>query len=110
MTYTLHVSRELFWFVLTAVVMTVAQVLVTLKPEDIADWRVWLVSLLGAIARAAGGALLSFATSKPSDEDREDIIRSIMDSAEAQGIILSHQQAETLLDNAVELGIRGVTP
>lgn len=68
--YSFRPSAELGWFVLTTIVLAMAQVLLTLEPEQITDWRTWAVSLLGAAVRAGAGALLSYAGShetQPTD-------------------------------------------
>jgi hypothetical protein len=59
-TYKFRLGPEFLWFVLTAVVTTLMQVFVTFEPSEIADWRLWLVSLGAAAVRAAAGAVLAW--------------------------------------------------
>lgn len=43
---------------LTALLIVVAQTMLTLQPDQVSDWRMWAVGVAGAMVRAAGGAIL----------------------------------------------------
>lgn len=57
--YRFRIGPELFWIIVTAAVIALAQVLLTFQPESVADWRLWAVSLLGAVARAVAAAVIA---------------------------------------------------
>lgn len=51
---------ELYWGVLVAASLVLLQALLTLKPEEVVDWRVWLVAVGGATVRAGAGAAIDY--------------------------------------------------
>ena len=64
MQYQFKLGPEIFWAIVIAAVLAVAQILVTLRPEEIADWRFWAITTAGAVARAAGGAIVGYMTAR----------------------------------------------
>lgn len=60
MTYHFQPRAELYWGVLIAVSLVLLQALLTLQPEEIADWRVWAVAIGGAAIRAGAGAAIDY--------------------------------------------------
>ena len=65
--YDFKKAQELFWFLATAAVLAIAQILVTFEPEKVLDWKTYAIALIGAAVRAIAGALLTRAP-KPSGE------------------------------------------
>lgn len=59
MTYNFKLIQELGWAALTGAVVAVAQIMFVFRPEEISDWRLWIVTAAGAIARAVGAALVT---------------------------------------------------
>lgn len=60
MNYEVKFGPELIWAVAVTVVLAVAQVFLTFDPSEITDWRLWAVSLLGGVVRAAAGAVIGY--------------------------------------------------
>jgi len=54
---------ELAWAALVAAVIALGQVVIATDPSKVEDWRLWAITAAGALARAAGGALLAKLTS-----------------------------------------------
>lgn len=51
--------EELGWAVLVAVVVTLATAFVQFEPSEIADWKSWVVGLIGGVIRASAAVLLA---------------------------------------------------
>ena len=60
MNYRFLPAQELYWGVLVAASLVLLQALFTLKPEEVADWRVWAVAVGGATVRAAAGSAIDY--------------------------------------------------
>lgn len=60
MRYTFRPLPELYWALVTGCGIVLFQALLTLEPEQIADWQTWAVALLGALVRAVGGAGIDY--------------------------------------------------
>ncbi len=52
-------GQELLWAVLIAVSTSLLQVLVDFDPAQVADWKLWAISLGAGSVRAAAVALLA---------------------------------------------------
>lgn len=59
MTYKFKPGPEFWWAILTMAGYELAQILVTLQPEKIADWRTWAVATAGAVVRGVAGGIIS---------------------------------------------------
>lgn len=59
MSYNWKWVEEILWAVVTGVAITFTQIVLTTNLEVITDWRGWLITLTGAMAR---GALIAGAT------------------------------------------------
>lgn len=59
MTYKFKAWDELLWFAGVAVGTTVLTALVEFQPDEITDYRTWIISLGAASIRAAAGAVLA---------------------------------------------------
>lgn len=57
--YNAKLFQETLWAVVVAVIIAVAELLMGLHPEEIADWRTWAIIAVGSLARAAGIAVLA---------------------------------------------------
>lgn len=68
MHYDFKRAQEFAWVVFVAAVIAVLQIVVTLQPEKVTDWRTWVVVAGGAAARAAAGAAIAWLT-RPEPED-----------------------------------------
>lgn len=62
MEYRFKLGSELVWAIVVAAILALGQILITLKPEDITNWRLWAVTGAGAVARAVGGAIVGYLT------------------------------------------------
>ena len=51
---------EFLTFVALAVALAAAEALISFEPERITDWRLWAVSLIGALVRQAAKSSLSW--------------------------------------------------
>lgn len=60
MRYDFKLLPELYWAVGTAIAFVLFTELAGLHPEGVPDWKVWAVTLGGAIFRAVGGAGLNW--------------------------------------------------
>jgi hypothetical protein len=60
MTYTFRPMPELYFGVLVAAATVLLIELVGLNPEQMTDWRTWVVALLAGMVRAAAGAALDY--------------------------------------------------
>jgi hypothetical protein len=60
MKYQFKPIQELYWSLATMCGIVLFQALLTLRPEEVNDWQVWAVALLGALIRAVGGAGLDY--------------------------------------------------
>lgn len=68
MSYRFKVLEEAVWAGVVSASLVVLQVLSTLDPATVTDWRTWGFALAGGMIRAAAGAMLAYA-SRVQDED-----------------------------------------
>lgn len=59
-TYRFKIPEELVWFLLAAGLPPILAAFATFDPEQITDWRAWLVSVIAASIRALAGAGLAW--------------------------------------------------
>lgn len=59
MNYSFKPFAEAGWAAFIAASLALLQVLVVLRPEEVTDWRMWVVPVAGAILRAAAGAAVA---------------------------------------------------
>lgn len=60
--------QELGWAALVAATMVLLEFLLGLHPEQNIDWKLTAITLVGAMVRAAAGAVIAMAT-RPEPED-----------------------------------------
>lgn len=96
MRYDFKPLQELYWGVLIAASLVLLQALLVLQPEQINDWQVWAVALLGGMTRAGAGAAIDYirrsvsGDTKISDleselrkltpEERDELFKELTDS------------------------------
>lgn len=84
MKYTFRPLPELYWGVVVAASLVLLQALFTLQPEQITDWQIWAVALLGGALRAAAGAALDYIRRSIDHEPEPTLADQIMQLSPAE--------------------------
>lgn len=71
MRYKFRPLAELYWGILTTVLLAILPGLLTFDPAAVVDWKAWALALLGAAIRPAVGVTIDYIRRSMSDTDSD---------------------------------------